>query len=129
MFYFNIVYSTLKSDNEHFEQTIGDYKQLLMKHGGVESGVKRESSLINEFYFMATGGTEKALLKLPGVVERLKQKTPIYLIAHPEFNSLPASMETLARLQMDGALGQIIYLKSTQDESAMATIKNLSEGR
>jgi L-fucose isomerase-like protein len=40
---------------------------------------------------------------------------PVFLLAHPGNNSLPAALEVLARLQQDGAAGRILFLKGAQD--------------
>ncbi|HWQ09041.1 MAG TPA: hypothetical protein VN436_08040, partial [Holophaga sp.] len=52
-----------------------------------------------------TGGTEhKALQALDG------RPGPALLLAHPDQNSLPASLEILARLHQDGRCGRILLL-------------------
>ncbi len=56
-----------------------------------------------------------AILVLTGGVEREVLKTvaqlpsPTLLIAHPGHNSLPASLEVLARIRQDGGEGRILY--------------------
>ena len=58
-----------------------------------------------------------ALLVLTGGVEREVIKTiaqlpsPALLIAHPAHNSLPASLEILARIRQDGGEGRILFGK------------------
>jgi len=51
-----------------------------------------------------TGGVEREVLKL---IPQLP--TPILLIAHPGHNSLPASLELLARIHQDGGEGEILF--------------------
>ena len=51
-----------------------------------------------------TGGVEREVLKL---VAQLPP--PSILIAHPGHNSLPASLEILARIRRDGGEGRILY--------------------
>jgi L-fucose isomerase-like protein len=51
-----------------------------------------------------TGGVEREVLK---VVAQLP--SPTLLIAHPGHNSLPASLEILARIRQDGGEGRILY--------------------
>lgn len=53
----------------------------------------------------------------------------VYIVAHPEFNSLPASLEALARLQVDGLQGEIIFFKSPSDKKSEARILQLIEGQ
>lgn len=51
-----------------------------------------------------TGGVEREVLK---VVSQLPP--PAILIAHPGYNSLPASLEILARIRQDGGEGKILF--------------------
>jgi L-fucose isomerase-like protein len=75
------------------------------------------------FYLMATGGTEQVLLNLRA--ERIKAvpDEPVFLLAHPAYNSLPASLEVLARLQQDNEQGRIFYLKGPDDETGFSQIE------
>ena len=66
---------------------------------------------------VATGGTERPLLDL---VERRRAAVPwepVVLVAHPLHNSLPAALETLARLHLDGIPGRIVQVP---DEPGLA---------
>jgi len=54
--------------------------------------------------FVLTGGVERDVLKL---VAQLP--SPTLLIAHPGYNSLPASLEVLARIQQQGGEGRIFF--------------------
>ncbi len=51
-----------------------------------------------------TGGVEREVLKL---IAQLPP--PTLLIAHPTYNSLPASLEILARIRQDGGEGKILF--------------------
>ena len=51
-----------------------------------------------------TGGVEREVLK---IVSQLPP--PAILIAHPSHNSLPASLEILARIRQDGGEGRILF--------------------
>eukprot|EP00823_Brevimastigomonas_motovehiculus_P005209 TRINITY_DN3716_c0_g1_i10.p1 TRINITY_DN3716_c0_g1~~TRINITY_DN3716_c0_g1_i10.p1 ORF type:complete len:377 (+),score=80.78 TRINITY_DN3716_c0_g1_i10:274-1404(+) len=64
-----------------------------------------------------TGGTEQLILDAS---QKLAKHEPIYLIAHPGDNSLPASLETMARLQQDGRSGRIIYIQDRKDLRALS---------
>jgi len=70
------------------------------------------------FYFVLTGGTEQQVLDLIANDRSHKH----YLIAYGDNNSLPASLEILARLQLDGKKGEIIYLQDEKDSSGLAKI-------
>jgi L-fucose isomerase-like protein len=48
---------------------------------------------------------------------------PAFLLAHPAHNSLPASLEVLARLQQDRERGRIFYLKGPDDETGLSQIE------
>ena len=51
-----------------------------------------------------TGGVEREVLKVAS-----QMPSPIILIAHPGQNSLPASLEILARIRQDGGSGEILF--------------------
>jgi L-fucose isomerase-like protein len=51
-----------------------------------------------------TGGVEREVLKMVAQIP-----SPTLLIAHPGNNSLPASLEVLARIRQDGGEGRILY--------------------
>ena len=63
-------------------------------------------------YFVLTGGTEQKVYNLWKKRKEKFANEPVFLLAHPGNNSLPASLEILARLQQEGAKGKIIYLNS-----------------
>lgn len=58
-----------------------------------------------------TGGTEHAALSAWRARQQLVPGEPLLLVAHPGHNSLPAALETLARLQRDGARGRIALVE------------------
>jgi L-fucose isomerase-like protein len=69
------------------------------------------------FILVLTGGTEEKILRLWNTRKSAFPGEPIILVAHPGNNSLPASLEILARLQQEGKKGKIIYLDgSTKKE-------------
>jgi len=72
------------------------------------------------FYFIITGGTEQQVLDL------IKNDTShkYYLLAYGDNNSLPASLEILARLQLDGKKGEIIYLQNENDRVSLDRVIN-----
>jgi L-fucose isomerase-like protein len=85
------------------------------------------------FYLVVTGGTEEAILKLRAERSRTAPDEPVFLLAHPTNNSLPASLEVLARLQHDGERGAIFYLRGPDDETGFrqieAAVHNLGVSR
>lgn len=74
-------------------------------------------------YVMATGGTERTLLDLRARRTVFRAGEPVVLVAHPGNNSLPASLEVLARLQQDGVPGRIVFVRGPQDETGLATLE------
>lgn len=70
--------------------------------------------------FIATGGTEHAALAaLEG------RPTPALLLAHPNQNSLPASLEILSHLHQAGRKGRIILLN--EGEAGVETLRGLGQ--
>lgn len=59
--------------------------------------------------FVLTGGTEAQIL------EQWNTSEPLLLIAHPDQNSLPSSLEALARVGQLGGRGKILYLNGPDD--------------
>ncbi|MBN1486573.1 MAG: fucose isomerase [Anaerolineae bacterium] len=73
-------------------------------------------------YFVGTGGTERKVLELWKKRQAASKDNFVILIAHPGNNSLPASLEILARLQQDGVPGQICYLSNPYDELGLRQV-------
>ena len=67
---------------------------------------------------IGTGGTEAEVLRLHGARQTCARGAPLLLVTHPAHNSLPAALESLARLRQDGARGRIVHFPSPQDAAA-----------
>lgn len=63
--------------------------------------------------FVLTGGTEAQILDQWNTAE------PLFLIAHPNQNSLPSSLEALARVGQLGGRGRILYLSGPDDTDGL----------
>ncbi len=63
--------------------------------------------------FVLTGGTEAQIL------EQWNDGEPLFLIAHPNQNSLPSSLEALARVGQLGGRGRILYLSGPDDTEGL----------
>ena len=74
------------------------------------------------FLLVATGGSEEVILRWWANRPTRSVGEPLFLIAHPGNNSLPAALEVLARLQQDGAPGHIFYLKGPADAAGLREI-------
>jgi len=103
------------------EEMIGDLLPTLHHLGGEQFSDEMVNQSIPIFYFIVTGGTEEKVLKLQSERKNYIADEPAILLAHPGNNSLPASLEILARLHQDGEKGKIVYLddntnKNWQDE-------------
>jgi len=66
--------------------------------------------------FVLSGGTEAQIL------DRWDSDEPLFLIAHPDQNSLPSSLEALARVGQLGGRGKILYLSGTNDRDGLDAI-------
>ena len=103
------------------QEIIGDMLPQLHYLGGEQFPDEMVNLSIPIFYFIVTGGIEEKVLKLQNERKKIIENDTVILLAHPNNNSLPASLEILARLQQDGERGSIIYLdnytnKNWQDE-------------
>ncbi len=106
------------------ENIIGQYILPLKAVGGEVLENFREDEHMPLFIFVATGRTEEKVLDLWKTRKHPNERLPIYLIAHPGNNSLPAALEALAKLQHDNVKGKIFYLKSKDDNHAFNEIKD-----
>lgn len=93
--------------------------QLEIRHVD-DSWISRDIPIL---FFVLTGGTEQTTYKL--IIERKKHfsNEPIIILAHPGNNSLPASLEILARLKQEGIKGRIIYLDETSNKDCWKDIE------
>ncbi len=81
-----------------------------LESAGVSLGTAPSARVL----FVITGGTEQQVLD---IVRRGggSHREAVVLIAYPGRNSLPASLEVLARLQQDGVPGRIVFLAGPGD--------------
>jgi L-fucose isomerase-like protein len=104
--------------HEALDAVLAPFVSALASIGG-SPGTQNESLV-----FVATGGTEQLILDW--WIER--NDRPVFMVAHPGHNSLPASLEALARLHQLGARGRILYLRGEHDEGGLAAIRDAVEG-
>jgi L-fucose isomerase-like protein len=71
-----------------------------------------------------TGGTERCMLAACGPAAGPAPEAPAILVAHPGQNSLPAAMETLARIHQLGGRGRIVYLRDASDREGLTAISD-----
>ena len=113
---------------EELNRIVGNYFSTLENIGGSRINLDDSKNTMSLFIIVVTGGTEGQIIQL--INERRKEflNESVYLIAHPFNNSLPASLETLARLQQDGIDGQIIYFNSPDDADGINKINSIVAG-
>ena len=110
---------------EELEKIIGGYFQAFGNLGGqrcTSDAAPEDSTPI--FLLVATGGSERVILEWMAKRTESSPDEPLWLIAHPGNNSLPAALEVLARLQQDGAHGRIFYLGEPDDASGLREISD-----
>lgn len=122
------VHSQFIETEEALKNIVGKYFEVFESIGAERQ--TKETLNIKEplVYLMVTGGIEQQLLDLKELRNNCKNDEPVFLIAHPTHNSLPASLETLARLQQDGIDGKIFYLNGADDKEGIVKILNAIEG-
>ncbi|MBM4170914.1 MAG: fucose isomerase [Ignavibacteria bacterium] len=76
-------------------------------------------------FLVLTGGTEQKIL---GLWQKRREKfgnEPIFLLAHPGNNSLPAALEVLARIHQENVKGKIIYLDTNSNKDCWKDLDQL----
>lgn len=105
------------------EHVVAEYMALLVSLGGVRWSPEDYDDPAPLCFLVATGGTEGAVLGLHARRQAAVPGEPVLLLAHPGNNSLPASLEVLARLQQDGASGRIVYLRGADDADSLTGLQ------
>ncbi|NQV41085.1 MAG: fucose isomerase [Candidatus Marinimicrobia bacterium] len=124
-FGFIFVNSLFVPEGEAFTASMKQYAVALQGLGGIEMTIDSLDVSLPLVYFMTTGGTEQVLLDIRQQRSKDIGDEPVLIVAYPAHNSLPASLEVLARLQQDGAQGQILYLKKSSDSKGLQKIQDV----
>lgn len=95
---------------EVLERLISEKAGVLDSIGGQRADISSVTSTEPLFFFVATGGTESHLMRLWRQRSSAIGPAPLWLIAHPSQNSLPAALEVMAKVQQEGSMGRILYL-------------------
>lgn len=95
-------------------QTLGDDGFELIHEVGEASPTEPFAVLV------VTGGTEHQVLDAWRQRAQVVAGEPLVLVAHPEHNSLPAALESLARLHAEGARARIVALQPGLDRHDLA---------
>ena len=121
-FCFTTAFSPLVVGSDPQERIAGKYLAALAAIGGEATEAVESDAACPLFVFVATGGTEQLVLDIRAARATRAPDEPVLLIAHPANNSLPASLEVLARLQQDGERGRVFYLTGPDDRDGLARI-------
>lgn len=109
---------SMSNENPEFIQIGAPYFTILERMGGKQITDTLTSTSISLVFFILTGGTEqKVLTHLEQ--KKLGSEQPLIILTHPGNNSLPASLEILARWQQEGNHGTIIYLSDPTDTNGL----------
>jgi len=101
-----------------------DYAGALRAIGGEPWELSNVADPAPLAVLVETGGTERVIVDLWRRRLETAAKAPVILVAHSGSNSLPASLEALARLRQDGQKGRILYLASPHDEAGLAGVRS-----
>lgn len=100
---------------------VAAYQPVLAAIGGEQpTALMTEGAL--PVFFVVTGGTEGEILRLWAQRRAVLPEEPVFLLAHPGHNSLPAALEVLARLQQEGVAGRIFYLSGPDDAAGLGRL-------
>lgn len=121
-FGFMPVASVMVEGAEALDAIIGSYAAALRGIGGEVPTGEELGVTPPLFFLVATGGTEGQIVDTVMHRPEALRTEPVCLVAHPGNNSLPASLEVLAKLQQDGLSGRIIYMRAPDDADALNAI-------
>ena len=117
----------------HDAQSVTDllsrHKRRLEALGGQEIRDETEARDLPLLVLVATGGTERPILELLARRQSQGRDDPVWLLAHPTHNALPAALETLARLKQDGVAGRIFYLDADGQGRGWVAVPSISGRR
>ncbi len=122
LFQYAVVASVLH-DEDSKHALLEKFSAELAKHGGEaqalgEKKLKERNRALPLFIFVLTGGTEAEAIRIIEDEHMLEQKTPVVILAHASHNSLPASLEILARVRQLGGKGAIVQSNARGSFSA-----------
>ncbi len=114
--------ASILGDEEAVGQLVAEYASAFEEIGGEQWRVEQTDRRAPLIFFVVTGGTERKILDLWEKRRQAVAGEPVFLVAHPGNNSLPAALEVLARLQQEGTPGRIFYLDGLKDTAGVAQI-------
>jgi L-fucose isomerase-like protein len=75
---------------------------------------------------VATGGTEAAILDIVRRRRAVVPYEPVLLLTHPLHNSLPAALEALARVHINGGRGRIVQVEGARPQLLADTVADIA---
>ncbi len=109
-------------DSERITSLTQEFSEILEQIGGQLCAPE----MICEFPLLVvcvlTGGTERRIIELWRDQRSACAENPVFLLAHPGLNSLPAAMEALAFLRGEGVPGRVFYLEGPHDSEGIQQI-------
>ncbi|HRW18630.1 MAG TPA: hypothetical protein P5181_07265 [Dermatophilaceae bacterium] len=118
--YYSVVASSLH-DRDAVDRIVAPVEALLRAVGAERTTDPAAYPQSPYAVLVATGGTEARVLDAVAQRAAVAPWEPVVLLAHPWHNSLPASLESLARLRLDGRRGRIVQLGGSGGENSSAT--------
>lgn len=109
-------------DARSLEAATGSIDRALRSLGGAPSPVPVPDPATVPFWFVLTGGTEEEVLRRIAAWRAAGATGPVLVVAHTGHNSLPASLEILARIRQEGASGRIFLLHGDDEAPALAAL-------
>jgi L-fucose isomerase-like protein len=106
------------------DRLLADLRPMLEAAGAIRADDAAFSSPLPLLYLTLTGGTERRLLDLRDGRTAHVPGEPTTILAHPRHNSLPAALETLARVRQLGGRGRIVYLRGGDDPEEPGRIRD-----
>ena len=126
-FGFAVVAPSFLTSEEQIAGITDPYVSALSACGGECWAAEELTGSQQLFLLVATGGTEQVVLELAAQRWLAEPGEPVFLVAHPGNNSLPASLEVLARLHQEGARGRIFYLGGPDDSAGLAQVAQAAD--
>lgn len=107
---------------------VEEYSRALREIGGEPATAGDAPADVPTVLLVVTGGTERLVLEAVEGRRRAGDDGPTLLVAHPGHNSLPASLEVLARLRQDGRRGRVVYLGGPGDDDGRRRLAESVQG-
>jgi len=109
-------------DPASLRAALAPYLASLAALGGREAGAEALAGAGPVAVVVATGGTEAETLRLRALREAAAPAEPLLLVTIPAHNSLPAALETLARVRQEQGRGRIVHLAAPDDAASLARL-------